>query len=98
MEIEIISLVVDGRKKCRRNGSFKGRYRVKETKSYRVEQVNELLEDPIINTYYEGKYTNENRQTIMELVSECRVSQKKVNQVLDIVAKKLYRKVSRTSP
>jgi hypothetical protein len=39
--------------------------------------MNSLLQDSGIETYCEGKYSNEIRGTIMSLINECGVSQKR---------------------
>lgn len=61
----------------------------KELKIIELEQVNEAINDPVIQTFYDGKYTNEIRETIMTLISECGVSQAKVNRVMETVVQNL---------
>jgi hypothetical protein len=43
----------------------------------RLEEVNALISDPVIDTFYDGKFSNEIRETVMTLVTECGVSQSK---------------------
>lgn len=74
------------------NQQLKNDVKVKEAETSRLEQTNELLNNPVIETYYEGKYTNEIRETIMALITECGVSQKKLNNVLKVVVEKVARK------
>jgi len=50
-----------------------------------LQATNVILTDPQIVSYSEGKYTNEIRETIMYLITECGVSQTKVNRVIQTV-------------
>jgi chromosome segregation ATPase len=56
-----------------------------------LQQLNALLdtESPLIETFYNGKFSDEVRETIMVLVTECGVSQTKVNNVMATVIKNL---------
>ena len=54
-----------------------------------LEQINAILQDPIIECFHDGKFSNEIRATIMCLISECDVSQNKVNNVMQTVLSNL---------
>ena len=54
-----------------------------------LEQLNILLESDQIVTFENGKYSNEIRECIMSLVTECNVSLNKVNSVISTVLHKL---------
>ena len=57
-------------------------------KNKELEQLSCLLEDDTISTFEDGKYVNEIREVIMELLTT-NVSMNKVNDVIRIVLKKL---------
>ena len=66
---------------------LKNEIKDKECRISELEQVNALMESPEIECYYEGKYSDEIRETIMSLVTEHGVSQNKVNGVIQTVVK-----------
>lgn len=56
--------------------------KIKEEKIIELEEINNvLLNESNITSFCDGKYTDEIRETIMTLTTECGVSCKKVNQV-----------------
>lgn len=61
----------------------------KDEKIKNLEQMNALISDPVIESFYDGKYSDQVRQTVMTLITECGVSQKKVNSVMETVVKNL---------
>ncbi|WAR29909.1 hypothetical protein MAR_003477 [Mya arenaria] len=61
----------------------------KENQIAELEEINEVLNDNEITSFYNGQYTSEVRQTIMTLVNELGVSQKKVNGVMKTVVQSL---------
>ena len=69
--------------------SLKQEIKEKESRILELEQLNSLLDDPIIESFQEGRYVSEVRETIMSLVTEFGVSQKKVNGVIQTVLSKL---------
>lgn len=64
--------------------------KIKEEKIIELEEINNvLLNESNITSFCDGKYTNEIRETIMTLTTECGVSCKKVNQVIQTVLKNI---------
>ncbi|MES9884866.1 MAG: hypothetical protein ABW185_28810 [Sedimenticola sp.] len=61
----------------------------KEKKIDELEQINVILQDPSIDCFHDGKYSNEIRTTIMSLLTEGGVSQNKVNHVMQLVLQNL---------
>ncbi|CAC5376815.1 unnamed protein product [Mytilus coruscus] len=61
----------------------------KQDRILELEDLNSILADDKIESFYDGKFSNEVRETIMTLLTECGVGQKKVNNVISIVLKKL---------
>ncbi|VDI71580.1 E1A/CREB-binding protein [Mytilus galloprovincialis] len=61
----------------------------KQDRILELEDLNSILADDKIESFYDGKFSNEVRETIMTLLTECGVSQKKVNNVISIVLKNL---------
>lgn len=47
------------------------------------------MADAKIEIFYDGQFSNEVRQTIMTLLTECGVSQKKVNDIMNVVLRNL---------
>ena len=54
-----------------------------------LEQTNAILQDPIIECFHDGNFSNEIRATVMFLITECGVSQKEVKNVMQIVMSNL---------
>ena len=50
--------------------SLKQEIREKESRIMELEQLNSLLDDPIIESFQKGRYVSEVRETIMSLVTE----------------------------
>ena len=69
--------------------ALKSEIRVKEKEIIELQQTNAILMDPIIESFQDVKFSNEIRSTIMSLITECGVSQNKVNNVIKIVLKNL---------
>ncbi|CAC5414939.1 unnamed protein product [Mytilus coruscus] len=61
----------------------------KQDRILKLKDLNSILTDDKIESFYDGKFSNEVRETIMTLLTECGVSQKKVNNVISIVLKNL---------
>ncbi|MES9880650.1 MAG: hypothetical protein ABW185_07190 [Sedimenticola sp.] len=68
---------------------MKNEIKEKQSKISELEAINEAMNDPIVATYYNGRYVNEIRETIMTLILECGISQGKVNKVMEVVVKNL---------
>jgi hypothetical protein len=63
-----------------------------EKEIVQLQQMNELLESDCISTFADGKYTNEVRQCIMTLLTECNISVNKMSHVIHTVLGKLAKK------
>ena len=69
--------------------SLKKEIKEKEMEIVELEQTNAILQNPIIECFHDGKFSNEIRATVMCLITECGVSQNKVNHVMEVVLSNL---------
>ena len=54
-----------------------------------LQQINELMEADCVTTFADGKYTNEVRECVMTLMTECNISTNKMSKVITTVLEKL---------
>jgi len=69
--------------------NLKDEIKSKEDRIAQLEEINGLLEEKEIECVYDGKFSNEIRETIMTLVTQCGVSLKKINQVIQTVVQNI---------
>ena len=54
-----------------------------------LESANEFLSSNVVNTFADGKYSNEVRECVMKLLTTCNVSMSKMKDVITTVLQKL---------